>query len=408
LVAMLVAAGLWAQAAAPAAPTYPQWVFNGNFNYGALTNFDDPAPIQFFDFRTIFQTNLDANNFVMIRLRFKDADWTPETAETVQAGIRLDRAFVQSNITGAFGVKGPVAASVMYGVANTKGADVTDGISPYEVSDLSGNDQGDRYLPIIAPWVVINNMITVKAIVTPSDWDVTNVRNNEGYQIDVFGTMNGITAEVAYSQQMAGGVVYARPVKMVFGGAKYAGTSGDLAYAVAANGSVSVDGDAVGFAIRNHYALASNDPTDDTLWGYGLAAMANYKKGMALAKVGLVGVDGSLLNRAEFLFNVAPIPQVAFEIGGVLNLDSAYLRYFNGTTTPIAAGTTFDDVKMLNDLDVAMIINVGKVAYRIGYLYKDKNAPYSVMADDIGRVGDTNKAGTVDEGGAYISCILSF
>jgi hypothetical protein len=416
LVAMLVAAGLWAQAAAPAAPAYPQWVWNGNFNYGVLSNFSD-EPMQFADVRTIWKINLDANNFVQMRLRFKDADFNPWVAsETLQAGIRADQAFVQSNLTGAFGVTGPAAASVMYGFVNTQFSDITGGISPFEVSDLSGNDIGDRYQPIIAPWVTFNNMVTIKAIVAPNVYrgavlpgpPVTGFVNryNQGYEVAAYGTFAPIAAEVGYGHILPGGANNGDAADdIMWVGANFKQTSGDISFAVAANAQFAFS-DGTGFQLRNHYALASNDLTDDTTYGYGVAAMVNYMKGMVIAKAGLVGLEGSMVNRAEVQLIVQPIPQVAFDIGAVLNLDTDYLRYFGaagGTATTVST-----DVEMLNDLDIAMILYAGKVPFRIGYLLKDKNAPYSVQADDIGRVGDANHAGTVEEGGAYISVILAY
>jgi len=456
LTALLAVAGvLWAQAA-PAAPSYPQFSYNGNFNYGVLTDFAK-EPVQFLDMRNVFKVQLDANNFVQMRIRAKladmlpwvDTDWKlPSNIETrntttgattftkkgsgareLQSGLRWDQAYVQSNLTGAFGVKAPVASSVMYGIVNTQFSDITGGISPFEVADLSGNDIGDRFQPIIAPWVTFNNLITIKGIVAPNVWGTTydypepqtTKRGVQGWEVAAYGAQGPIAAEVGGGDVLAGGANNnPRDSQIAWAGAKYTGAAGDLAYALAVNGQYNW-GKVDGFGLRNHYALASNDATDDTTYGYGVAAMANYKKGMAIVKGGLVGVEGSMTNRAELQAIFQPMPQIAFDIGAVLNLDTGtdgYLRYFGGPQDSAVSGTTPADVKMLNDLDVAMIINVGKVPYRIGYLYKDKNAPYSVQADDIGRVGDsTHVTKTPDgsslihgntQGGLYISVILAY
>ncbi len=143
--------------------------------------------------------------------------------------------------------------------------------------------------------------------------------------------------------------------------------------------------------LRNHYAAAADDGSDVN-WGVGVAASVTYQKNYT-AKVGLVGIDGAPVDRAEAQLIVVADPKVTFDAGAVFNLNSDYT---NGT-----------GADMLNDFTVAATINLGLANFRIGYLYIDMNAPYSVMSDDIGRIGDVNGK-AYPSSGAFIETIINF
>jgi hypothetical protein len=297
-----------------------------------------------------------------------------------------------------------------FGFQDPNGADLTGGISPFEVADLSGNDVGGNNQATIFPVITIMKMVNVGAIIAPGDWKVNlgdvlttgaGPYNGQGFEIFANGGMAPIMAEVGYgdiARNNGGNAVWnGERLKFIWGAANFKQTQGDLAVALAVNGQYNVNNDGAGFMLRNHYAAAENSVTpDDVNYGFGVAASVVYK-GMITAKAGLVGIEGSLINRAEFQVIAMLDPKFGVDAGGVLNLDSGF--------TQAAAG---DEAGLVNDMDVAARIVLGKAMYRIGWKYIDMNALYSVMSDDLGTLGDTNVTKTQPGQGVFVEMSLSF
>jgi hypothetical protein len=409
---------------------FSQITWGGLFQYGVWSDFSKPAEQAAYG-KLMFTDQLDQFNTVVFRFRWKDLNFQQGesivtaggsfgapvggiksgTTGVVSADWDIDRFYISTDVTGALGVKdSPVTMKLGFGFQDPNGADLTGGISPFEVADLSGNDVGGNNQATIFPVITIMKMVNVGAIIAPGDWKVNlgdvlttgaGPYNGQGFEIFANGGMAPIMAEVGYgdiARNNGGNAVWnGERLKFIWGAANFKQTQGDLAVALAVNGQYNVNNDGAGFMLRNHYAAAENSVTpDDVNYGFGVAASVVYK-GMITAKAGLVGIEGSLINRAEFQVIAMLDPKFGVDAGGVLNLDSGF--------TQAAAG---DEAGLVNDMDVAARIVLGKAMYRIGWKYIDMNAQYSVMSDDLGTLGDTTVTKTQPGQGVFVEMSLSF
>jgi len=337
-------------------------------------------------------------------------------------------------VTGALGVTGNVTMKLGFGFQDPNGGDLTNGISPFEVADLSGNDIGGAAQATIYPVITINKMVNIGAIIAPGEFNTDASQKGQGYEVFVNGGQGPVMAEVGYGNvykgqtyPMQAGALptgtsilasadpnsgIQKPLQFIWGAANYKGTQGDIAYAVALNGQYSLDGDSMGFLLRNHYAAYQNDVNssgelESVTYGYGVAGSVVYQ-GKYTAKAGLVGIETSLLNRAELQVVAVLDPKLTVDAGMVLNLDKDYTSIPIALSGLIAGAQTFDkEAGLVNDFDIAANVMLGKGKFRIGWLYMDVNAPYSVMKDDAGLIGDAN-ATTLPSMGLYLESSISF
>jgi len=390
---------------------FSQPAITGMFQYGVMA-YPGFAPEQDTYGKLIVTEPLDKFNTIVFRFRWKDLNAVNGENNDF---TDIDKFYLQSDVTGSLGVTGPVSFKLGFGIQDPNGADLTNGISPFEVSDLSGNDVGGAKQATIYPVFTFNNMVNVGAIIAPGPWNVDATMasyNSQGYEVFANGGQGPVMVEVGYGnlfrqqyypiQQNAAGTAAAalpvnngEPLKFMWAAANFKQTQGDLAYAVAVNGQYNLNSDGAGFMLRNHYA-AYEDPTaaglSDVNWGYGVAGSVTYQKNYT-AKVGLVGIEGSPANRLEAQIIAVLDPKLTLDAGAVFNLNTDY-----------TAGAGAD---MLNDATVAATVNLGLANLRIGWLFIDKNAAYSVMSDDIGRIGDVNGPSYPSQG-VFVESIINF
>lgn len=387
---------------------FSQPTITGMFQYGVMSDFQ-VTPEQASYGKLIVTEPLDKFSNIVFRLRWKDLNFVP--GDKLVTGFDIDRFYLSTDVTGALGVTGPVQMQLGFGFQDPNGGDLTGGISPFEVADLSGNDIGGNNQATIYPVFTFNKMIKVGAIIAPGQFNKdAAAQTGQGYEVFINGGQGPIMAEVGYGNVYKGqtypgntwpaGVASADdpavagaqpPLNFIWAAANFKQTQGDIALAVAVNGQYSLDGDSQGFLLRNHYAAMADDGSTVT-YGYGLAGSVTYQ-GKYTAKLGLVGLDGSPANRLEGQVIMVVDPKLTLDAGLVLNLDSDY--------------TSGSGADMLNDWTIAATINLGLANIRIGWLFMDASAPYSVMSDDIGRIGDANNA-TLPSQGAFIESIINF
>jgi hypothetical protein len=385
---------------------FSQVTWGGLFQYGVWSDFSKPAEQAAYG-KLMFTDQLDQFNTIVFRFRWKDLNFvqgealvTSPTSGTNVANPDwdIDRFYLSTDVTGALGVKdSPVTLKVGFGFQDPNGADLTGGISPFEVADLSGNDIGGGSQATIYPVLNILKMVNVGAIIAPGDWRSGGFYNGQGYEVFVNGGQGPVMAEVGYGNTLrnnGGGAIWdGGALQFIWAAANFKQTQGDLAVALAVNGQYNLNSDGAGFLLRNHYAAAEDAfPPSDVNYGVGVAASVVYK-GMFTAKAGLVGIEGSMLNRAEFQLIAMLDPKFGVDWEGVLNLDSDYTQ-----------GTGAD---LINDMDVAARIYFGKAMFRVGWKYIDKAALYSVMSDDLGTLGDANGP-TLPGQGIFIESSISF
>jgi len=391
---------------------FSQVTWGGLFQYGVLSD-GQMAPEQAAYLKLQFTDQLDQYNTIVMRYRLKDLNFVQGDSLSVKGGAtsEFDRFYLSTDVTGALGVTGNVTMKLGFGFQDPNGGDLTGGISPFEVADLSGNDIGGSSQATIYPVVTINKMVNIGAIIAPGAFNKdATTQSGQGYEVFVNGGQGPVMAEVGYGNVYKGQVypgftwpagvasaddplvAGAQPaLNFIWGAANYKGTQGDIAYAVALNGQYSLDGDSQGFLLRNHYAAMADDGSTVT-YGYGVAGSVVYQ-GKYTVKAGLVGVEGAMLNRAELQGIMVLDPKLSVDAGAVFNLDSDY-------TSGSGAGT-------LNDFDIAANLMLGKGKFRLGWLFMDASAPYSVMKDDIGLIGDANGP-TLPSMGVYLESSISF
>jgi hypothetical protein len=127
---------------------FTQLSVSGQIQYGVLSNFED-APGIGWDNQLIFTHKIDPFNTATVRFRMRnydsstalqsDPNWTSRWVLSSDAPF-VDRAYLTTDITGTLGIQGAVKDVLTSGFAYVTTADLTDGISPFEVADLDSDN----------------------------------------------------------------------------------------------------------------------------------------------------------------------------------------------------------------------------------------------------------------------------
>jgi hypothetical protein len=167
----------------------------------------------------------------------------------------VDRAYLTTDITGALGVKGPVKYVLTSGFAYVSTADLTDGISPFEVADLDSDNfvaMGGGKQAVFSNVLTIADAWNLRFAVAPNDfsqgvggWFVSadgslSVGPGTLYPEVVFSANNGVTPD-------KGNLIVA---------AKYTMDASGLSFAIVPQYLYALDSDA---AVQYYYAVFNLD-----------------------------------------------------------------------------------------------------------------------------------------------------
>lgn len=339
---------------------FAQVTVSGQIEYGVLTDFDN-APGQVWDNRLIVTGKVDEFNTATVRFRMRqgvDGTYANPGIQDSNAPL-IDRAFVETNVLGALGVKGvPVKWLSINGFNWVQTLEPTAGVSPYAVSRVSRIATGGGKQAALYNKFTFADMLNMNVAIFPGDM----ANGVGGYFFAADTTLpvgpGKLTAEVNYGTTSGEAFDKAN----LTGGAKYMMPMGDLSLGFVGNFNYDMDSDA---------AVA---------YAYGVAASVVHK--MASVKGGLLGMEESEVNAAEFQLMLTPVPMFAIEVGGVLGLDSDVWE------------------ETLNELDISAHIKAGKNTIRIGYLLvSEDNMKGSLINDELVRPG--YKKSYVEKGGMY-------
>lgn len=366
-----------------AGAVFAQLTVSGQVQYGVLSNFED-APGIGWDNQLVFTHKIDAFNTATVRLRMRnydassalqnDPNWTSRWLLSSDAPF-VDRAYLTTDVTGALGIKGPVKNVLTSGFAYVSTADLTDGISPFEVADLDSDNfiaMGGGKQAVFSNVLTLADAWNLRFAVAPNDfsagaggWFVSfdgslPVGPGTLYPEVVFSANNGVAAD-------KGNFVVA---------AKYEMSAEDLSFAVVPQYLYALDSDAL---VQYYYAVA---------------AKVGYKD-LASVSAGFLGMDGSEANRMEARLLLTPSKLVGFDIGTVLNLDKDL--YVSGTTGKSST---------LNEIDVSGYVLLGATKVRLGYLYLGEEGYSSWINSDLTRIG--NGGSSLKQGGMYFEVTVGF
>jgi hypothetical protein len=344
---------------------FAQVTVSGQIEYGVLTDFDNPAG-QHWDNQLRFDAKVDEFNTGVVRFRIREGG-VPDATEGIRKSDAplIDRAYVQTNVLGALGVKGvPVKWISTNGFNWTQTLEPTAGVSPYAVSRVSRIATGGGKQAALHNKFTFADMLNLSVAVFPGDFSA----GAGGYFLAADTTVPAgpgkLTAEL--NMGTTGGAAFDK--SDLTGGAKYLMPMGDMNLGFVGNFLMALDSDkAVGYK-------------------YGVAASVAIP--MVGVKAGLLGYEESEVNAAEFQLMLTPSKLFAIEVGGVMGLDSDVWE------------------ETLNELDVNLQIKAGKNLMRIGYLLvSEDNGKGSLLNNELSRVGRTSKS-YVEKGGLYfeVSC----
>jgi hypothetical protein len=360
-----------------AGTAFAQVKISGQIEYGVLSNFED-APGQHWDNQLTFNTKIDEFNAGTIRFRARQSI---DSAAYANPGIErsdaplIDRFYVTTDVLGALGVKGlPVSWKMTNGFAYVSTADLSDGVSPFELADLDSDNFvafGGGKQAVMSHVLTFADVWNLRFAIAPADFGA----GNGGWFLSADGTVDlgsaQLTSEVVLS---VNGGVSADKGNLIFA-AKYAMDLGGMPFAIVPQFLYALDSDS---PVQYAYSVSSSVGVSD----------------MATISAGFLGLDGSEVNRMEAQVLLTPNKIIGFDIGAILNLDEDY--YPNG------AGET----NILNELDVSAIINLGKTDFRLGYLYLGQEGFSSWINDDMSRIG--RGASTLKQGGLYFEVTVAY
>ncbi|MCX7786919.1 MAG: hypothetical protein N2442_04375 [Spirochaetes bacterium] len=362
---------------------FAQLSVSGQFQYGALSNFKD-APGIGWDNQLIFTNKIDPFNTATVRFRMRNYDGSSALATDPKwknfwllssDAPFVDRAYLTTDLTGALGVKGGVKNVLTSGFAYVSTADLTDGISPFEVADLDSDNyiaMGGGKQAVFSSVLTIADAWNLRFAIAPNDfskglggWFVSfdgslPVGPGTLYPEVVFSANNGAAAD-------KGNLVLA---------AKYEMSAGDVAFAIVPQYLYALDSDAL---VQYYYAVA---------------AKVGYKD-LAALSAGFVGMDGSEANRAEARLLLTPVKKAGIDIGAIFNLDKdMYVSTVTGKSST------------LNELDISGFVMLGATKVRLGYLYLGEEGYSSWINMDLTRIGNGGSA--LKQGGMYLEVTVGF
>jgi len=373
---------------AAAGTVFAQLTYSGQVQYGAISNFDD-APGIAWDNKLIFTAKIDDFNTAVMRIRMRDGNtstnlndstatsWSSKFLLSSDAPF-IDRAYLTTDVTKALGLKGIVSDSLTAGFNWVTTADLTDGISPFEVADLDSDGYfytvgfGGGKQAVFSNVATIAEKFNLRAAIAPNDFS----SGSGGWFISadmampagpgtltpeaVFSVINGASAD-------KGALVFAAKYDMQ--------AAKDLTVAVVPQYMMLLDSDA---AASYQYAVA------------GKVTMGS----LAAVSAGFLGYDGSEANRLEARLVLTPVKTVGFDIGAVFNLDKDVYA--------TAAG----DSNVLNDLDISAFVSVGAATIRFGYLFLGEEGFSSQINNDLVRIGYGGSC--LKQGGLYLETTVAF
>ena len=386
---LLLAVGL---VLAAAGTSFAQLSFSGQLQYGAISNFDD-APGYAWDNQFIFNAKIDDFNSYTMRIRLRNGNtanafnstptntpsWNTMWLLSSDAPV-IDRAYITSDITGALGVKGPVKDTLTAGFAWVTTADLTDGISPFEVTDLDSDNFigfGGGKQAVFSDVVTISDVFNLRCAIAPNNFK----QGRGGWFVAGDATVDAgpgkLTPEVVYSvnNDAFSKDVGAGKGNFVFAAKYTMDAAKDISLALVPQYVLSLDSDA---AIGYYYAVA---------------AKVTYGELVAVSG-GFLGYDGSSSNRLEARVVLTPTKLVGLDVGAVFNLDKDVYATASG------------DSNTLNDLDISAFVNLGKTKVRVGYLFLGEEGFSSVINNDLVRIGYGGSC--LKQGGLYLETTVSF
>ena len=421
---------------------FGQLTYQGKLYYGALSNFKDDPGFGW-DIRSILQAKIDDFNTMEFRIRLRNYNYasgfngTSTTAPSWNTMWLLssdapfvDRAFITTNVTGALGLKDAgVDVTLISGfINNLPGADLTAGISPFEISDLDQMDLGTGGKQAAFDLdVLIAKMFHARFTVAPGDWKTTSQETyvftggrSGGWKADFYGTVpvgpGTLTPEFEFA---APGGVKPGNGTIVFA-AKYSQAAGDIAFNLVPqfryllnkdyaganyNIAMGAGGTAGAFTYTNInsncFTPVYNQDGDPISYYYAIAASASYQK-LAVVKLGWLGYKGSMANRMEAELIVTPTPIFGIDIGTVLNIDKDEYPGAGSAYYGVAAGET----AMLQVIDLGAFIMAGKTKIQVGYIYTGKKAFGDPIGQDLSTIGRGNSV--TKQGGMYLSTLVNF
>lgn len=374
LVLILAVGGLFAQQAQG-----PQLAFTGQVQYGGLMNFEGYGPGQFWDNQLIATASIDKFNKAVLRIRANDA----AAGSAAPAAVSFNRAYIESNLAGVFGLdKAGIDDLLTVGYANPWTADLTDGVSPAGVADVSTKTSlGGGGQAVLHNVLSIMKTVNLRVLAAFDSYGA----KKGGWWAAIDGGFGPVSAEVNYGIDYTTlGAAAIDNAKGVFAAAaKYDQAMGELGLAAAGN-----------FAY-------------DMLWEqsrFGIAAKTSYKELAALqlgflgmTKTKLPGSKDSFANRFEARLLLTPVSVFGLDLGTVLNLDQD--AYMVGTEKSI-----------LNEMDLRANVFAGKtLTFSLGYLLLGVQGYSAAIANEIWRIGATIGANSaVGKGGLYFETKLTF
>ena len=309
----------------------------------------------------------------------------------------VDRAFVTTNITGALGMKdGPVTAIMNTGFYWVYLDDLSDGVTPFEVADLTQMDLGTGGKQAVYD-LNLNfvKMVDVRFSVAPNDfsagkggWKVVagaNIPVGAGklYPQFTYGAPNGVKAG-------EGTIVVA---------AKYTQAMGDIGLTLVPAFRYNLDSKVNGGNIAAPQAKYVNADGDVIQYYYALSGAVQYAK-LAKFQFGFLGYDGSPANRLEANLLLTPVPQFGVEVGTIINLDQDEYKQSNadyGVTNAKSA---------LQVIDMGAFIMAGKTRFKVGYISLGKKGFSDPLNQDLSEIG--RGASCLKQGGMYFETLVSF
>jgi hypothetical protein len=346
---------------------FAQVTVDGQIEYGVLTDFDNPAG-QHWDNQLKFTGKIDEFNTAWVRFRIrqsKDASYTNAGLEVSDAPL-IDRAYVQTNVLGALGVKGaPVKWMSTNGFNWTQTLEPTAGVSPYAVSRVSRIATGGGKQAALHNKFTFADMLNLSLAVFPGDYSA----GKGGYFLAADTTVPAGPGKLTAELNMGTTSGAAFDMADLTGGAKYLMPMGDMNLGFAANFKMPLDSDA--------------------LVGYYYGVAASVAIPMVSVKAGLMGQEESEIRMAEAQLILSPSKMFAVEVGTVLALDS----------------DLWDDT--LNELDVSAHIKAGKNTMRLGYLMvSEDNGAGSLINGELSRIG--RGSSYVEKGGLYFEVSVPY
>jgi|GEM_PF-1964546 len=387
---------------------FAQLTYNGRVYYGAISNFED-APGIGWDLRSIFTFKVDDFNTAVTRIRMRNFG-TSTALYGGTAGVQnewadfwllssdspfVDRAFLTTNITGALGMKdGPVTAVMNTGYYWVFLDDLSDGVSPFDVADVTQMDLGTGGKQAVFD-LNLNfvKMVDLRVSVAPNDnktvksggWKVVagaNIPVGPGklYPQFTYGVPQGNGPNVTASE---GTIIFA---------AKYTQAMGDIGLTLVPAFRYNLDDKVNGGNLAAPQAKYKNADNEVIQYYYALAGAVQYAK-LANFKFGFLGYDGSAANRLEANLLLTPVPQFGVEVGTIINLDQD--EYKVGTAK-----------SALQVIDIGAFVMAGRTRFKFGYIALGKEGFADPLNTDLSEIG--RGASSLKQGGMYFETAVSF